>query len=31
MAKYDISVAGFNYNTKEGWKWYEENNPTPFR
>jgi len=30
MAKYDININGFHYNTKEGWKWYEEANPNPF-
>ncbi len=31
MAKHDINLKGFRYDTKEGWKWYEEADPTPFR
>jgi hypothetical protein len=31
MANYDISVSGFDYDTKRGWMWYEEDDPTPFR
>lgn len=31
MAKYDVSVNGFDYDTKRGWMWYEETNPKPFR